>query len=64
MRTGFTAALAVLVLAAPAFAYDGLGAAEASHLALMTLGLAGVIVGRRAAIHAQRRIRARERDPE
>lgn len=56
------AALVTLFSAAPAWAEDGTAVPEGSNLTLFALGLLGVIVGRRAAINAQRRARERERD--
>ena len=52
-------ALATLIWAAPASAADAT-VPEGSHLTLFALGLLGVIVGRRAAISAQRRQRAKD----
>ena len=53
-------ALMALASAAPAWAEDGTAVPEGSHLTLFALGLLGVIVGRRAAISAQRRQRAKD----
>ena len=53
-------ALVALLSAAPAWAEDGTAVPEGSHLTLFALGLIGVIVGRRAAISAQRRQRAKD----
>jgi hypothetical protein len=50
-----------LASAAPAWAHESAAVSEGSHLTLFALGLLGVIVGRRAAITAQRRQRAREK---
>lgn len=54
------AAVAVLVSAAPAWAQENAAVPEGSHLTLFALGVLGVIVGRRAAISAQRRQRAKD----
>lgn len=54
------AAVAVLVSAAPAWAQESAAVPEGSHLTLFALGVLGVIVGRRAAISAQRRQRAKD----
>jgi hypothetical protein len=54
-------ALVALASAAPAWATESAAVPEGSHLTLFALGLLGVIVGRRAAINAQRRQRARDR---
>jgi hypothetical protein len=61
MFTRIALALAALVSAAPAWAQDGTAVPEGSHLTLFALGLLGVIVGRRWAISAQRRQRAKDR---
>lgn len=60
MAARFLAALIALASAAPAWAEDGTAVPEGSHLTLFALGLLGVIVGRRASISAQRRVRAKE----
>ena len=54
------APVAVLVSAAPAWAQESAAVPEGSHLTLFALGVLGVIVGRRAAISAQRRQRAKD----
>ena len=54
------AAVAVLVSAAPAWAQESAAVPEGSHLTLFALGVLGVIVGRRAALSAQRRQRAKD----
>ncbi len=54
-------ALMALVSATPTWAADSTAVPEGSHVTLFALGLPGVIVGRRAAITAQRRARAKER---
>ena len=51
-----------LLAAVPAWAPDGTAVPEGSHVTLFALGLLGVIVGRRAAIAAQRRQRAKDRE--
>ena len=53
-------ALATLASAAPAWAVESAAVPEGSHLTLFALGLLGVIVGRRAAINAQRRQRGKD----
>ena len=53
-------ALVALASPAPAWALESTAVPEGSHLTLFALGLLGVIVGRRAAINAQRRQRARD----
>ena len=53
-------ALAALVSATPAWATESAAVPEGSHLTLFALGLLGVIVGRRAAINAQRRQRGKD----
>ena len=60
MTTRIAIAIAALLSAAPAWAADGTAVPEGSHLTLFALGLLGVIVGRRAAISAQRRQRAKD----
>ena len=55
MRTGATIIIAALA-AAPAVAWSGLQMSEPSNMALLGLGVGGVIVGRLAA----RRRRTRE----
>ena len=57
-------ALIALASAAPAWAHDSTAIPEGSHVTLFALGLIGVIVGRRASITAQRRARAKERNPD
>ena len=57
-------ALVALASAAPAWAHESTAVPEGSHVTLFALGLIGVIVGRRASITAQRRARAKEREPE
>ncbi len=62
-----TRALATLLLslsASPAWAQNGTAVPEGSHLTLFALGVLGVIIGRRAAIVAQRRQRAKDADAE
>ncbi len=62
-----TRALATLLLslsASPAWAQNGTAVPEGSHLTLFALGVLGVIIGRRAAIAAQRRQRAKDADAE
>ena len=61
MVVRLTLMLAALASAAPAWAQESAAVPEGSHLTLFALGLLGVIVGRRAAINAQRRQRARDR---
>lgn len=56
----FPIVLATLVSATPAWAQNGTAVPEGSHLTLFALGVLGVIVGRRAAISAQRRQRAKD----
>ena len=60
MTSRILVALTALASAAPAWAEDGTAVPEGSHLTLFALGLLGVIVGRRAAISAQRRQRAKD----
>lgn len=55
-------ALASLAAATPAWAQSGTAVPEGSQLTLFALGVLGVIVGRRAAISAQRRQRAKDAD--
>lgn len=57
-------ALAALLSAAPACAQEGTAVPEGSHLTLFALGVLGVVVGRRAAISAQRRQRAKDAEAE
>lgn len=57
-------ALVALVSATPAWAQQSTAVPEGSHLTLFALGLIGVIVGRRAAISAQRRQRAKDAEAE
>ena len=64
MRSPLLVALVALVSAAPAWAQDSTAVPEGSHVTLFALGLLGVIIGRRASISAQRRTRAKERDPD
>ena len=61
MVVRFTIVLAALASAVPAWAHESAAVPEGSHLTLFALGLLGVIVGRRAAITAHRRQRAREK---
>ena len=60
MVVRLTLMLAALASAAPAWAQESAAVPEGSHLTLFALGLLGVIVGRRAAINAQRRQRAKD----
>ena len=62
MVTRIVIAAAALLTSAPAWAQDSTAVPEGSHLTLFALGLIGVIVGRRAAINAQRLNRARDGD--
>ena len=64
MPPRFLVALAALATAAPAWAQDSTAVPEGSHVTLFALGLLGVIIGRRASINAQRRARAKERNPD
>lgn len=64
MRIGTLAALTATAYAAPVLAYDGIAIIEGSHLTLLALGVIGVVVGRRAVIHLQRRASAREAESE
>lgn len=64
MVTRLLLAFGILVLAAPAWARDGTAVPEGSHLTLFALGVLGVIIGRRAAIRAQRRQRAKDAEAE
>jgi len=57
-------AISALVTAAPAWAQDVTAVPEGSQVTLFALGLLGVIVGRRAAISAQRRQRAQDAEAE
>jgi hypothetical protein len=54
-------ALIALASAVPAWAHGSAAVPEGSQATLFALGLLGVIVGRRAAINAQRRQRARDK---
>jgi hypothetical protein len=64
MTSRILVALTALASAAPAWAGESTAVPEGSHLTLFALGLIGVIVGRRAAINAQRRAREREGKPD
>ena len=59
MATRIILALTALVSSAPAWGQDGTAVPEGSHLTLFSLGLVGVIIGRRAS-SAKRRKRDRD----
>jgi len=60
MVTRILVALSVLLTSSPAWAAEATSVPEGSHFTLFGLGVLGVIVGRRAAVSAQRRQRARD----
>lgn len=60
MVTRILLAASFLLSAVPVAAQDSTAVPEGSHLTLFALGVLGVVVGRRAAIAAQRRQRRRD----
>lgn len=60
MITRAATALLFLLISTPAWAAEATSVPEGSHFTLFGLGVLGVIVGRRAALSAQRRQRARD----
>lgn len=57
-------AFVTMVSATPVWARDSATVPEGSHLTLFALGVLGVIIGRRAAISAQRRQRGKDSEAE